>query len=51
MEKRQVRKFSDLLRNVINPNGATGQWFYDSKRIVEPDKWRNMRAYGLYMKK
>ena len=32
MEKNQVRKFADLLRKVINPDGPTGQWFYDSNR-------------------
>ena len=49
-EKNRVRVFAGLLRKVINPNGSTGQWFYDSNRTGEPDKWKNMRAYGLYMK-
>ena len=49
-EKNRVQKFARLLRKVINPDGSTGQWFYDSNRTGEPDKWKNMRAYGLYMK-
>jgi hypothetical protein len=50
LEKTKVRKFAGLLRKVINRDGSTDQWFYDSKRAGEPDKWKNMRVYGLYMK-